>query len=39
MNPYIAAAGHYGNQSRTLVRDYAKNLGINYLSASSKEDF
>ena len=39
VDPYIAAAGHYGNQSRTLVRDYAKNLGIDYLSASSKEEF
>lgn len=39
VEPYIAAAGHYGNQSRTLVRDYAKNLGIDYLSASSKEEF
>lgn len=39
VNPYIAAAGHFGNQSRSLVRDYAKNLGFNYLIADSKEEF
>ena len=39
VNPYIAAAGHFGNQSPTLVRDYAKNLGLNYLTASTKEEF
>jgi 2-succinyl-5-enolpyruvyl-6-hydroxy-3-cyclohexene-1-carboxylate synthase len=36
---YIAAAGHFGNKSHSLVRDYAKNLGFQYLSASSKEEF
>lgn len=39
VNPYIAAAGHYGNQSKSLVKDYAKNLGLKYLTASSKEEF
>ena len=39
VNPYIAAAGHFGNQSPTLVRDYARNLGMKYLTASSKEEF
>lgn len=39
VNPYIAAAGHNGNQSETLVRDYAKNLGMDYFSAHSKDDF
>ena len=39
VNPYISAAGHFGNQSRTLVRDYAKNLGFNYLTASTKDEF
>lgn len=39
VNPYIAAAGHFGNQSPTLVRDYACNLGLTYLTASSKEEF
>lgn len=39
VNPYIAAAGHFGNQSPTLVRDYARNLGLKYLTASTKEEF
>ena len=36
---YIAAAGHFGNQSHTLLKDYAQNLGFRYISASSKEEF
>lgn len=36
---YIAAAGHYGRQSPELVKHYAKDLGFEYLTASSKEDF
>lgn len=36
---YIAAAGHYGNQSPDLVRHYAEDLGFLYLKASSKEEF
>lgn len=36
---FIAAAGHYGNQSPALVRHYAEDLGFEYLSASSKEEF
>lgn len=38
-DPYIAAAGHYGNLSKTLVKDYAKDLGFEYLYATSKEEF
>lgn len=38
-DPYMAAAGHYGNKSRTLIKHYAENLGFEYLSASSKTDF
>lgn len=38
-DPFISAAGHFGNQSRTLVRDYAQNLGLDYISASNKEEF
>lgn len=34
---YIAAAGHYGNASPTLVRHYAEDLGFDYLHANSKE--
>lgn len=36
---YIAAGGHFGNQSHTLIRDYAKSLGFKYITASSKEEF
>lgn len=36
---YIAAAGHYGNKSEELVRHYAADLGFEYMSASSKEEF
>ena len=35
---FIAAAGHFGNQSPSLLKDYAENLGFQYLSASSKEE-
>lgn len=36
---YIAAAGHYGSQSRKLVKHYAHDLGFEYMSASDKEDY
>lgn len=36
---YVAAAGHWGRQSRDLVRHYAEDLGFKYLSASTKEEF
>lgn len=36
---YIAAAGHYGNKSLHLVHHYAEDLGYEYHSASSKEEF
>lgn len=36
---FMAAAAHYGNQSRDLVRHYATDLGYRYFAASSKEDF
>lgn len=35
----IAGAGHYGNQSKTLVKTYAESLGFTYMSASSKEEY
>ena len=38
-NDFIAAAGHYGNQSRNLVKHYAQDLGYIYLSANNKEEF
>lgn len=36
---YFAADGHFGNQSKKLVRHYAEDLGFDYLSASNKQDF
>ncbi len=36
---YIAAAGHFGNKSPELVKNYAKSLGFEYYSASNKEEF
>lgn len=36
---FIAAAGHYGNQSKSLVKHYAEDLGFDYLCASNKEEF
>ena len=36
---FIAAAGHFGNQSTTLVKNLATDLGYEYLAASSKEEF
>lgn len=36
---YMAAAGHFGKQSRDLVRHYAQDLGFEYMSASSKESY
>lgn len=38
-DPFIAAAGHYGQQSPHLVRHYAEALGFEYLTAGTKEEF
>ncbi len=36
---YIAAGGHYGNRSKTLVKHYAEDLGFEYITAASKDEF
>ena len=36
---YIAAAGHYGNKSPALVKNYSENLGFKYFQIKSKKDF
>ncbi|HCH7934577.1 MULTISPECIES: thiamine pyrophosphate-binding protein [Providencia] len=36
---FVAAAGHYGNKSSTLIKNYAENLGFEYFSANNKEEF
>ena len=38
-NEYMAAAGHFGNKSKELIKNYAENLGCKYISASSKEEY
>ena len=39
VHDFIAARGHYGCQSRDLVRHFATDLGFTYLSASDKDGF
>ena len=36
---FVAAARHFGNQSRNLVRHLATDLGFEYLAADNKKDF
>lgn len=36
---FMAAAGHFGNQSSNLVKNYVTNLGFTYYSAKNKEEF
>ena len=36
---YISAGGHFGNMSQTLVKNYAENLGFEYITASNKVEF
>lgn len=35
---FVAASGHFGKKSPTLVKHYAEDLGFEYLSASTKEE-
>ena len=39
MDDYIAAAGHYGNQSKELVKHYAQDLGFEYIAVSNKDEY
>ena len=36
---YISAEGHYGKQSRQLVKHYAEDLGFKYMTASGKDEY
>lgn len=36
---YFAAGGHFGNMSKTLVKNFSEGLGFKYISASSKDEF
>ena len=37
--PYVAAKGHFGGQSKNLVRHLVEDLGFEYLSASDKDEY
>lgn len=36
---YMAGGGHFGKQSMRLIKNYAIDLGFDYISAASKEEF
>lgn len=36
---YMAAAGHWGNKSPLLVKHYAEDLGFQYYSVTTKEEY
>ena len=38
-DPFMAAAGHYGEKSPVLVKHFAEDLGYEYLSASTKKEY
>lgn len=39
VDTYVAAAGHFGGKSQTLVKHFAEDLGFEYLAASDKTSF
>lgn len=36
---YVAAAGHNGNKSRSVLKFFAESLGYEYMSASNKDEY
>lgn len=38
-NQFIAASGHFGNKSRTLLKHFVSDLGFQYISANNKDEF
>lgn len=36
---YFSAGGHFGNQSRELLKHFAEDLGFEYIKAETKEEF
>ena len=36
---FMAAGGHFGNKSRSLIKHYAEDLGFEYFSAENKKEF
>ena len=39
VDSYVAAAGHFGNKSKNLLKHYAEDLGFEYLTASTKDEY
>lgn len=39
VRPFISAEGHWGDQSKSLVKSYAESLGYKYLTADNKTIF
>ncbi len=39
IDPYISAAGHFGNKSMNLVKHFSEDLGFKYYAASTKEEY
>ena len=39
VDKFIGAGGHFGNKSHQLLKHYAEDLGFEYISASTKEEF
>ena len=39
VDPYVAAAGHFGQQSRSTIKMFVESCGFDYLSASNKQEF
>ncbi len=38
-NEFVAAGGHYGKQSKELLKHYSESLGFDYISASDKSEY
>lgn len=36
---YCAAEGHFGNKSEQIIRDFSQNLGFQYMSARTKNEY
>jgi 2-succinyl-5-enolpyruvyl-6-hydroxy-3-cyclohexene-1-carboxylate synthase len=36
---YMSAAGHFGNKSTDLIKNYAESLGYEYITANNKENY
>lgn len=39
LDNYVAAKGHFGNRSPSLVKNYAESLGFSYFAVNKKDDF